>query len=130
MSDFMYTVESVLSAADAAQKVQDAAKAEKFGVINVLNLKQIMAGKGVEFDGEAVVVEICEPNYARRFLDADPATATCLPCRVSVTRKDGVTRVSAAMPGPMFRLFENEALNGPADEVEAVVRRVVEAARS
>lgn len=130
MASSFYTVESKLSAADAAKRLQEAVLKEKYGVIDVLNLKQIMAGKGVTYDDEAIVVSVCEPNYARKFLTLENTVASCLPCRISVTSRRGKTYISLPLPSAMFGLFSNGELAKAGAETEAALKRMVDAARA
>ncbi|MBX3459735.1 MAG: DUF302 domain-containing protein [Planctomycetes bacterium] len=126
-NDFIRT-DSKLSVEQAVAKVQEAAKANGFGVLGVLNLRQIMANKGVEYAEEATVVEICEPNYARRFLSTDQRVAPCLPCRIAVTSSGGKTVVQTVRPSSMMRMFNNAALEAPAVETDAFIEKIVAAA--
>ncbi|MCA8917062.1 MAG: DUF302 domain-containing protein [Planctomycetes bacterium] len=128
MSNDFIRVESSLSVEQAVAKVQEASKAGGFGVLNTLNLQQIMAGKGVEYAEAATVVEICRPGDAKLFLEADPRVAPCLPCRIAVTSKDGKTFVHTVRPSSMMRMFENDALIAPAKLIDEAVNKIVEAA--
>lgn len=130
MAQSFHNVETKLSAADAAKRVQDAALKEKFGVIDVLNLKQTMAGKGVNYDDEAIVISVCEPNYAKKFLTLEATAASCLPCRISVTTRGGKTTVSVPLPSAAFALFNNAALTKLVAETEPALKRMVDAAKA
>jgi uncharacterized protein (DUF302 family) len=127
IDDFIRT-ESKLSVEEAVKKVEEASKAEGFGVLNTLNLKQIMAGKGVEYGEAATVVEICRPGDAKTFLDADQRVAPCLPCRIAVTSQGGKTIVHTVRPSSMMRIFQNDDLIPPAKEIDDVVGRIIQAA--
>lgn len=128
MDEFI-RVESSLSVEQAVEKVQEASKANGFGVLNTLNLQQIMAGKGVNYAEAATVVEICRPGDAKTFLDADQRVAPCLPCRIAVTSQGGKTIVHTVRPSAMMRMFQNEKLEAPAKAVDEVVEKIINAAR-
>jgi|SRR5690606_6185774 len=128
MSDFI-RVESTLSVEKAVEKVQEASKANGFGVLNTLNLQQIMAGKGVNYAESATVVEICRPGDAKTFLEADQRVAPCLPCRIAVTSQGGKTIVHTVRPSAMMKMFQNSKLEAPAKAVDAVVEKIINAAR-
>lgn len=128
MSDFI-RVESTLSVEKAVEKVQEASKANGFGVLNTLNLQQIMAGKGVNYAEAATVVEICRPGDAKTFLDADQRVAPCLPCRIAVTSQGGKTYVHTVRPSAMMRMFQNNKLEAPAKAVDEVVEKIINAAK-
>ena len=127
MENMFHEVETSLSPAEASERIQEAAKENKFGVINVLNLTEIMAGKGVEYDGAAIVIEICQPGYAKKFLEVEPTVATCLPCRVSVTSKGGKTIVHTIRPENAFAMFNVPGLEPLAKEVAEILNRIMEA---
>jgi len=128
MSDFI-RVESTLSVEKAVEKVQEASKANGFGVLNTLNLQQIMAGKGVNYAEAATVVEICRPGDAKTFLEADQRVAPCLPCRIAVTSQGGKTIVHTVRPSAMMKMFQNSKLEAPAKAVDAVVEKIINAAK-
>jgi len=128
MDEFI-RVESSLSVEQAVEKVQEASKANGFGVLNTLNLQQIMAGKGVNYAEAATVVEICRPGDAKTFLDADQRVAPCLPCRIAVTSQSGKTIVHTVRPSAMMKMFQNSKLEAPAKAVDAVVEKIINAAR-
>ncbi|MCZ7608339.1 MAG: DUF302 domain-containing protein [Planctomycetota bacterium] len=128
MDEFI-RVESSLSVEQAVEKVQEASKANGFGVLNTLNLQQIMAGKGVNYAEAATVVEICRPGDAKTFLDADQRVAPCLPCRIAVTTQGGKTIVHTVRPSAMMRMFQNEKLEAPAKAVDEVIEKIINAAR-
>ncbi|MCB9936106.1 MAG: DUF302 domain-containing protein [Planctomycetes bacterium] len=128
MSDFI-RVESGLSVEQAVEKVQEASKANGFGVLNTLNLQQIMAGKGVNYAEAATVVEICRPGDAKTFLEADQRVAPCLPCRIAVTTQGGKTIVHTVRPSAMMRMFQNTKLDAPAKAVDDAVEKIINAAK-
>lgn len=128
MSDFI-RVESTLSVEKAVEKVQEASKANGFGVLNTLNLQQIMAGKGVNYAEAATVVEICRPGDAKTFLEADQRVAPCLPCRIAVTSQGGKTIVHTVRPSAMMKMFQNSKLDAPAKAVDTVVEKIINAAK-
>jgi uncharacterized protein (DUF302 family) len=128
MDEFI-RVESTLSVEQAVEKVQEASKANGFGVLNTLNLQQIMAGKGVNYVEAATVVEICRPGDAKAFLDADQRVAPCLPCRIAVTTQGGKTIVHTVRPSAMMRMFQNEKLEAPAKAVDEVIEKIINAAK-
>ncbi|MCP5110873.1 MAG: DUF302 domain-containing protein, partial [bacterium] len=64
----------------------EAAARHKFGIITTHNLKDKMNEKGVEFNGECLIYEVCNPHQAKKVLEANGAVSTALPCRISVYR--------------------------------------------
>ena len=54
---------------EVAAALQVAVQANHFGVMQVHNLKETMAKKGVEFAHECLIFEVCQPQQAKTVLD-------------------------------------------------------------
>ncbi len=65
----------------------------KFGVLHIHNIKQTLNSKGVDFDEECQILDICNPNIAKQFLMANSNLASILPCKISVYSKNNQTSV-------------------------------------
>lgn len=103
----------------------------KFGVLGVHDLKATMAKKGVAFDRECRIFEVCNPHQAKRVLEANLEISTALPCRISVYEEGGRTKLATIKPTAMIALYPNAELRGVAEEVERTVVAIMEeAARS
>lgn len=98
--------------------LQDSAAKHKFGIIGVHNLKEKMREKGVDFAGECMIYEVCNPGQAKKVLEANGAVSTALPCRISVYQTGEGYRIATMLPTEMMKAFEG----GP--EMEAVAREV------
>lgn len=79
---FKLTTNRTVSATAAA--LQAAVQSNHFGVMQVHNLKETMAKKGVEFAHECLIFEVCQPQQAKKALDQDMSVSTALPCRISI----------------------------------------------
>lgn len=101
--------------------LREAAARHKFGVIAVHNLKETMANKGVAFDGECLIYEICNPHQAKRVLEANAAVSAALPCRISVYRAEGGYKLVTLLPSALMEIFGDARLAPAAQEVEAEI---------
>jgi uncharacterized protein (DUF302 family) len=111
------------------QDLQQAAARHKFGVIAVHNMKETMAKKGVDFGGEVLVYEVCNPHQAKKVLEANGALSAALPCRISVYRADSGYKLSTILPTALMRMMESPGLEDVARDVEeAIVAMMREAA--
>lgn len=93
----------------------------QFGVLGVHDLRQAMNNKGVDFDNEVFVYEVCNPHKAKAVLSANGAISTALPCRISVYRQGGEFRLATMLPTAMMQAFGDESLQDVAREVEAAL---------
>lgn len=108
--------------------LQEAAARHKFGILAVHNIRETMQKKGVEFDGECVIYEVCNPVQAKKVLQANPSISTALPCRISVYRAGGGYRLATILPTAMTALFETPELESVAREVAEVLRAMMQEA--
>ena len=116
-----------LGVADAAERLTEALVRRRFGVLHVHNLKQTLNSKGVPFETECRVMEVCNPQQAARVLADDIDLNMALPCRISVYEKNGRTQIGMLSPKAMLReLSDSAALQSVADEVEATLTDAIE----
>ena len=100
------------------------------GVLGVHDLKETMAKKGVQFQRECRIFEVCNPHQAKKVLEANLEISTALPCRISAYEEGGKTRLATIKPTAMIALYPNPELQGVAKEVEATLEAIMtEAAR-
>ena len=113
---------------DAASALQIAVQTNRFGVMQVHNLKETMTKKGVEFARECLIFEVCQPQQAKKVLDADMSVSTALPCRISIYEEDGKTILATLKPTILLAMFNAPQLEGVAQEVEATIVKIMEEA--
>lgn len=97
----------------------------KFGVLGSYNLRQKMNEKGVAFDRECLVFEVCNPQQAKKVLEGNIAIASVLPCRIAVYQEDGKTKIAAIKPTALLGLFPNPELKPVAEEVENIISQIM-----
>lgn len=125
----LYRVESQKNIAEVGQALEAAAQKNKFGVLVVHDLKAKMNEKGVDFERDCLVYEVCNPQQAKQVLEAKSEISTALPCRISVYREGDKVVLATIRPTAMIGLFQVPALQAVAQEVEdAMVRIMREAA--
>lgn len=117
----IFEVTSTKTLDEIGQGLQDSAARHKFGIITVHDLKETMKKKGVEFAGECMIYEVCNPHQAKKVLEANGAVSTALPCRISVYRSGDRYKLATILPTAMMRMFDNPELEPVAREVEEVV---------
>ncbi len=107
--------------------VKDALKAEGFGVLSEINVKQTLNEKiGVDMP-PYLILGACNPALANRAITAEPEVGLLLPCNV-VVRSDGdQTRVDIADPEAMLSIVGKPELNEVAAEAKQRLQRVVAA---
>lgn len=130
-ASMLYSVDTDKSLSKLREDLPKACASRKFGVLSVIDLKEKMKEKGVEYGGECLIFEVCNPQKAKQTLEANPEISTALPCRISAYRtKDGKTRLSTIRPARLIDLFGTAELKQLAADVEESLRAIMdEAAR-
>ena len=90
-----------------------------FGVLHIHNLGETLRNKGVDFEENCKVFEVCNPKQAAKVLAIDMSLNMALPCRISVFTEKGETKIGLIKPGAMLSsLSDDPALLEVANEVE------------
>jgi uncharacterized protein (DUF302 family) len=118
------------SVRDAATSLQAAVEANHFGVMQIHNLKETMAKKGVAFDRECLIFEVCQPQQAKKVLDENMSVSTALPCRISIYEQGGKTILATLKPTTLLAMFNTPKLEPVAQEVEDTIVKIMEEAAS
>jgi uncharacterized protein (DUF302 family) len=114
-----------ISVDDALDKVTEALKANGFGVLTKIDVKETLKKKlDVDFR-PYVILGACNPKLAHKALKGDSSIGLLLPCNVVVQEADGGALVSFADPKAMFEL----APDAPIEEVATEARKLLQSAR-
>ncbi len=113
---------------EAAAALQVAVQANRYGVMQIHNLKETMAKKGVEFPRECLIIEVCQPQQAKKVLDQNMGISTALPCRISVYEDAGKTILAAVKPAALLAMFDVPQLEPVAREVEDSIIKIMKEA--
>jgi uncharacterized protein (DUF302 family) len=125
-----YIVETAKPFEQAAADLQDAVTRNGFGVLHVHDLGATLRSKGIAFDQQCKVFEVCNPGQAAKVLSADMRLNMALPCRISVFTDKGRTKIGLIRPGQMLAdLSQDPAIVQVAAEVEASTIRMVDEAK-
>jgi uncharacterized protein (DUF302 family) len=110
---------------DVREGVIAALRSEGFGVLSEIDIAATLHAKlGVERD-PYVILGACNPPFASRAIDTDPAIGALLPCNV-VVRADGATVVVEAMdPRAVLALVGDAGVDEIANEIRARLVRAV-----
>ncbi|EAR10543.1 DUF302 domain-containing protein [Reinekea blandensis] len=125
-----YIVETDKSFEQAAADLDTAVKAHGFGVLHVHDLGGTLRSKGLEFDEQCKVFEVCNPGQAAKVMATDMRLNMALPCRISVFTQKGITKIGLIKPEQMLAsLSQDENLAKIAKEVEDKTIQMVDDAK-
>jgi uncharacterized protein (DUF302 family) len=125
-----YIVETEKSFDQAAADLDAAVGRHGFGVLHVHDLGGTLRSKGIEFEEQCKVFEVCNPVQAAKVLATDMRLNMALPCRISVFTDNGKTKIGLIKPAKMLSsLSEDAALVEVSEEVEAKTIMMVDEAK-
>jgi uncharacterized protein (DUF302 family) len=87
-----------------------------------------MQEKGVEFQGECLIYEVCNPHQAKKVLESNLELSTALPCRISVYRTGTGYTLATIKPAALVELFHADAVRPVAEEVERTILSIMQEA--
>lgn len=125
----IYVVDSSLSVEDAARLLPEAAKRHEFGVLGSHDLKGKLNEKGLDFDNDCLVFDVCNPKQALTVLSADMRISTALPCRITIYQEGGTTKVATIKPTALLEMFHAPKLRAVAVKVERSVFAIMDELR-
>lgn len=126
---FDYTVTSDKSFEQALADLKKALAESKFGVLWELDIVAKMREKGIEYPGQLIILEVCNPQRAKSVLEIDIKAGYFLPCKMAVYVMDGVTHIGAARPSTLITLMGNERLSRIAEEVDKDLTAAIDRTR-
>ncbi|MDP1998127.1 MAG: DUF302 domain-containing protein [Rhodoferax sp.] len=125
-----YIVETQKSFHQASEDLSSAVIRNGFGVLHIHDLGATLRSKGIAFEEECKVFEVCNPTQAAKVLSTDMRLNMALPCRISVYTEKGQTKIGLIKPVPMLcSLSQDAALVQVAKEVEEKTIAMVDETR-
>jgi len=124
-----YVVKTDKSIDQAQADLEEATDANKFVVLHTYDLRATMKSKGVDFDREVRVLEVCNPHHAKTAMSADIEVNLALPCRLSVWGQEGQHYIGMLKPSALLQTVSEAPLQDLANDVEETLIKLIEAAR-
>lgn len=124
-----YIVKTAKSFTQACEDLEQAVKDNDFGVLHIHDLGNTLRAKGVDFEEECRVFEVCNPVQAGKVLSTDMRLNMALPCRISVYTDSGETAIGLIRPAQMLAaLSDDPALTEVARDVESATIGMIDTA--
>lgn len=125
-----YMVETDKSFDQASADLESSVKRQGFGVLHIHDLGNTLRSKGIAFDEQCRILEVCNPGQAAKVLATDMRLNMALPCRISVFTEKGTTKIGLIKPAQMLSaLSQDEGLLQVAREVEEKTIQMVDEAK-
>jgi len=125
-----YIVETQKSFEEASTDLGESVTNNGFGVLHIHDLGKTLRSKGIEFEEQCRVFEVCNPAQAAKVLATDMRLNMALPCRISVFTDNGKTKIGMIKPEQMLSgLSQDPALADIAKQVEQKTIEMVDQAK-
>jgi uncharacterized protein (DUF302 family) len=125
-NDSLITRTTELPLDTVCRRLPEVSHQHKFGVLGVHDLKEKMTSKGVPFERECRVFEVCNPQQAQLVLNQAIEVSTALPCRIAVYQEDGRTALATIKPTALLNLFGAAGAADIARQVEDSLVRIMD----
>ncbi|QAS53080.1 DUF302 domain-containing protein [Halobacillus litoralis] len=115
---FHYTVETNKSLEEAVESLENRLKDKQFGVLWTFDIKDKLNEKGLEFEKEFKVLEVCNPKEAQRVLNENVLAGYFLPCKMVVYEDEGKTKIGMPKPTALTQMVKDDNIQAMADDIE------------
>ena len=123
---FSYTVKTGKTIDKIVEDLTSNLSKIKFGVLGTLDFKEIFQKKGISFDKNYKLLEVCNPPAAKQVLESDPDLGLLLPCTIAVYEKDGQNHISLAKPTSLLSIAADAELATLGKEMESKLIQVID----
>ena len=89
-----YIEESKKSVQEVVDTIQEIVSNYGFGVLYIHNVKNTLNSKGINFEKECQVLDVCNPKVAKEFLGQDMSISVIMPCKISVYTDNETTNIA------------------------------------
>jgi cytochrome c oxidase cbb3-type subunit 3 len=120
-------MDSSYSVEETVANLQRAIVGHNFVVIRIQSFDNGFVPEKEE-DHHMMIVYFCNFNFINQALSLDPRIGIYMPCRITVVEQNGVVKVMSINPKYQNRLFNNEELDRPCDEMYDVYKGIIEEA--
>lgn len=111
---------------EAIKSLEENLKENSFGILWQLNFKDKLKEKGLEFDNDFVVLEVCNPKQAKEVLEKNIHIGYVLPCKMIVRTEGNKTYIGMTRPEGLIGLFGEPELKEVANKVEETLKNAIE----
>lgn len=124
----LYIVKSHKTLEETGKAFEQAIVEKNFSILGVHDLKEKINKKGLAFNPECRVYEVCNPQKAQAVLKANLEISTALPCRVSMYTEGLTVKLATLKPTEVLKMFAQPGLEDVAKEIEEVIVAAMETA--
>lgn len=127
--DVNYQVKTDKSFDIAIEDLKKSLSNNSFGVLWELNFKDKLKEKGLDFDKNFKVLEVCNPKQAKEVLDKHIEVGYFLPCKMVVYEDNNSVFIGMTKPTSLIGMMNDNELSNIALEVEKELKSAIDEAK-
>ena len=127
--DVFYRVQTNKSFEKAIEDLKESLSNHKFGVLGELNFKEKLKEKGLDFNKNFKILEVCNPVQAKKVLEENIEVGYFLPCKIVVYEDGGFVFIGMPKPTELIGLIKDNNLISVALEVENELKSAMDDAK-
>lgn len=129
---FHYTVETEKSVEEAVNAVESCCSKRKFGVLWQLNIPTKLMEKGINLDQEYRVLEVCNPDVAKKVLTHNQQGGYFLPCKIVIYADSETkhTKIGLVLPTELMKLTGDNSLQHIVADTEQTLIEAIDEAKA
>lgn len=126
--DIQYKVTSGKRFDEALADLKTSLSKHNFGVLWELSFKDKLAEKGLEFNKNFTVLEVCNPKQAKEVLERNIEAGFFLPCKMLVYEDKDTVYIGMPKPTGLIQMID-ESLLSFAEGIEKTLKTAIEEAK-
>ncbi|MBS4538243.1 DUF302 domain-containing protein [Clostridium sp. D2Q-11] len=124
----IYEVETKKLFSEAVESLKESLSNNNFGVLWELNFKDKLEEKGLEFDNNFKIFEVCNPKQAKEVLERHLEVGYFLPCKIVIYEKDDSVKIGMLKPSELIDIMDDQELSKIGAEVEKELKTAIDRA--
>lgn len=124
--DINYKVRTEKGFEKAIEVLKESLSNHKFGVLWELNFKDKLKEKGLDFDKNFKILEVCNPKQAKEILEKHIEVGYFLPCKMVVYEDDNSVFIGMLKPTELIGMMDNSELSSIAADVERELKAAID----
>ena len=111
---------------EEVESLKKSLSVNKFGVLWELDFKDKLKEKGLEFDTNYKILEVCNPVKAKEVLIKNIEAGYFLPCKMVVYEKEGSVYIGMIKPTELIKMIGDKKLIAIAKDIEKVLKKSID----
>ncbi len=120
-----YTITTSAGVEEVSSKLQEQLKHKGYGVLSTIDVQKILKEKNGQEIEPYLILDVCNPRHAGNAIETNKDVGLVLPCKISIYRDNGSTKVSLLRPTEAMKMTGIEGLENLAISVENELQQTI-----